>query len=149
MRRKNFLDISAIIFIFIFVSLGCKTNADNTNRAEKTNNSNTTNKTVTTDSETPIRSGKIIEAFKKDKDANRVYRGKTFLISGKITNINNVFDQVNINLRENETETGLAAYLKNVADKQRLAVGDEVIIQGLVRDDENGIVDNAEIVKIN
>lgn len=147
MEKRNLLNLFAILLIVVAGSLGCKSNASNAPSTEKADTSNSSVKTENT--ETPMRSGKIMEAFIKNKDANRIYRGKTFLISGKITNINNVFDQVNINLRENENEQGLAAYLKNVEDKQRLKIGDEVIIRGFVRDDEHGIVEKAEIVKIN
>lgn len=150
---RNSISFLAIIFVFSMI-LGC--GFGNNNEVSKTENNNQTpvvdkNESNTqTAEEKPIRSTELIDAFKKDKDAaNAKYKGKTILISGKITNINDVFGTKALNLRDSEGVMGLQTYLENNDDVKKVKVGDEVIVRGKVRGDGTDVIDGAVIVKVN
>ena len=101
-------------------------------------------------SDEPIRSTALVEAFKRDRAAaNEKYKGKTLLIRGRITNINDVFGVKALNLRDSENVLGLQTYLKNAADVERVSVGDEVTVRGKVRGDATDVIDDAVIVEVN
>ena len=98
----------------------------------------------------PIRSTALVEAFKRDETAaNAKYKGRTMLIRGRITNINDVFGVKALNLRDSENVLGLQTYLQNAADVERVRVGDEVTVRGKVRGDKTDVVDDAVIVEVN
>jgi hypothetical protein len=147
---KNLISIPVILVIFLTI-LGCNFGARN--ESPKTENNTTppvAQKTEEASSEKPIRSTELIEAFKKDKDgANAKYKDKIILISGKITNINDVFGVKALNLRDSENEMGLQTYLANKADVEKVKVGDEVTVRGKVRGDGLDVIDNAVIIKVN
>src|SRR5262245_40536972 len=101
---KNLISIPAIIFIFLCV-FGCNlgTTESGTSKNENVNKSTVADKKDDAAGEKPVRSTELIEAFKKDKAAaNAKYKDKIILISGKITNINDVFGVKALNLRDAE-----------------------------------------------
>src|SRR5512134_1718383 len=54
----------------------------------------------------------IIQAYKTDQAAaDAQYQGQTLRMTGKVTNINNVFDVMALMLRDSESEIGLQCYL--------------------------------------
>lgn len=150
---KNSLSILVIIFVFSFI-LGCGFGSNNEapkseNNTQPVANKKEENKAETTE-EKPVRSTELVDAFKKDKDAaNAKYKGKTILISGKITNINDVFGTKALNLRDSESAMGLQTYLENNDDVKKVKVGDEVIVRGKVRGDGTDVIDGAVIIKVN
>lgn len=152
---KNLISIPVTIFIFISI-LGC--NFGPQTEPPKTENNSPSytaktpaaQKTVEATSEKPIRSTELIEAFKKDKDAaNAKYKDNVILISGKITNINDVFGVKALNLRDSENVLGLQTYLAHKSDVEKVKVSDEVVVRGKVRGDGIDVVDNAVIIKVN
>jgi hypothetical protein len=160
---KNFLSMTLIALVFL-CTFGCgpgttnqtpkaennsPTNSAN-QKAENKTESPVTNRNEETAGEKPIRSTELADAFKKDKAAaNAKYKDKTILISGKITNINDVFGVKALNLRDNETASGLQTYLANKSDVEKVKVGDEVIVRGKVRGDDTDVIDGAVIIKVN
>jgi predicted butyrate kinase (DUF1464 family) len=147
---KNSISLSAIIFVFSLI-LGCGFGKNNeVSKIESNTQPPIANKKEETNDEKPVRSTELVEAFKKDKDAaNAKYKGKTILISGKITNINDVFGTKALNLRDSESVMGLQTYLENNDDVNKVKVGDEVIVRAKVRGDGTDVVDDAVIVKVN
>lgn len=147
---KNTFSILAIIFVFSLI-LGC--GLSNNNEVSKTESNNqmpVANKKEESTDEKPVRSTELVDAFKKDKDAaNAKYKGKVILISGKITNINDVFGTKALNLRDSEAVMGLQTYLENNDDVNKVKVGDEVIVRAKVRGDGTDVVDDAVIIKVN
>ena len=147
--KNALLNLFTFLLVVVMFGFGCKFSTD----AEPS-----TVDLANTKAETPLEkdteieavsSREIVEAFRKDKDAKRIYRGKTVAIRGNITNINDVFGMSNINLRESENEIGLVCYLKNAGDKNKLKIGDEVVIRAEIEDTDIGVASKAEILKIN
>jgi predicted small lipoprotein YifL len=160
---KNFFSIILIALVFLCL-FGCNLGSSNetprtennspansvNQKAENKPESTVTNRNEETAGDKPIRSTELVEAFKKDKAAaNAKYKDKTILISGKITNINDVFGVKALNLRDNETASGLQTYLANKADVEKVKVGDEVVVRGKVRGDDTDVIDGAVIIKVN
>lgn len=150
--KNTLLNLFTFLLILTMFGFGCKFSTDDEPRTE-TSPANSTVKAAespqkTTDMMEAVPSREIVEAF-RNKDAKRLYRGKTVTIRGKITNINDVFGMSNINLRDSESETGLVCYLQNAADKNKVKIGDEVVIRAAIEDTDIGVVSKAEILKIN
>lgn len=147
---KNTISILTIVFL-----LACGAGCGLGERAEnpKTEANTAPNKPATSgkeDAEKPVRSTDLVEAFRKDKEAaNAKYKDKIILISGKITNINDVFGVKALNLRDGDDAIGLQTYLANTSDVEKVKVGDEVTVRGKVRGDALDVIDNAVIVKVN
>ncbi len=101
-------------------------------------------------SENLVRSTQIVDDFSEDKDAaNEKYKGKIFTIRGKITNINDVFGVMALNLRDSENESGLQCYLKDNEDVEKVSVGQEVTIRGKVRGDATDVIDDVVVIETN
>jgi hypothetical protein len=89
--------------------------------------------------EEAILSTQIIQDYEADQAAaDAKYQGKTLLIRGNITNINDVFGTQALLLRDSEDEVGLQCYLTNNEDATRVQVGQEVVVEGVVRGGELG-----------
>jgi hypothetical protein len=154
---KNKFPAAAVSAVLLLSILGCNFNtetdapaASNDNRASAPKSPEKETKNDADSAETPVHSTDLIEAFRKDKDAaNAKYKDKVILISGKITNINDVFGVKALNLRDSENEMGLQTYLKDKKDVEKVKVGDTVVVRGKVRGDGVDVVDNAEIIKVN
>lgn len=150
---KNIFSLLVIIFVFSFI-LGCGFGSNKETSKTESNTQTVNNKKEESNKESseekPVRSTELIDAFKKDKDAaNAKYKGKTILISGKITNINDVFGVKALNLRDSESVMGLQTYLENNNDVDKVKVGDEVTVRGKVRGDNTDVIDDAIIIKVN
>lgn len=150
---KNLISIAAVVFAFSCV-LGCRfgdrAEDRQTPASPAANKPAATSQKAETSDEKPVRSTELVEAFRKDKEAaNAKYKDRIVLISGKITNINDVFGVKALNLRDNENAVGLQTYLANSADVEKVKVGDEVVVRGKVRGDALDVVDDAVIVKVN
>jgi hypothetical protein len=156
---KNSISILTIVIAFVCI-LGCGSgnragvSKDETNGAQnKPAVANKEEKVAGTEEpagEKPVRSTELVDAFRKDKAAaNAKYKDKVILISGKITNINDVFGVKALNLRDGQDAIGLQTYLANGSDVEKVKVGDEVTVRGKVRGDALDVIDGAVIVKIN
>lgn len=149
---KNSISVLTIIFVFSCL-LGCNFGSRDTAQTEtntQQNNQTVASKKEESTSEKPVRSTDLVDAFKKDKDAaNAKYKDQTILISGKITNINDVFGVKALNLRASEDAVGLQTYLANSADVEKVKVGDEVVVRGKVRGDGLDVIDHAVIIRVN
>jgi hypothetical protein len=149
---KNLISMPALILAAAAV-LGCGLGGDapprgETNRAAEKPAEVAEKKAP--EAETPVRSTVLVEAFKKDPSAaNAKYKDKVILISGKITNINDVFGSKALNLRDSENVLGLQTYLADAAEVGRVKVGDEVVVRGKVRGDGTDVIDSAVIIKVN
>ena len=149
---KNFISILTITIVLGGV-LGCGF-GNRTETPKNETNSSQNKPTVANkeeiDSEKPVRSTELVDAFRKDKEAaNAKYKDKIILISGKITNINDVVGVKALNLRDSDNAIGLQTYLADAADVKKVKVGDEVTVRGKVRGDALDVIDNAVIVKVN
>ena len=73
----------------------------------------------------------IIKAYEADQAAaDARYQGKTLRMTGKVTNINDVFDVKALMLRDSENDTGLQCYLTDSADAQKVSIGQTITIEG-------------------
>ncbi len=165
MKKSRYQLIITGLMLLLAV-LGCnlgkyiESTSDNANQSNssQTTNRQSTNSEVkkpverTTSEKTsdePIRSTDLIKAFEQDMNAaNAKYKGKTILVSGKITNINDVAGVKALFLRDSESETGLQTYLANKDDAKKVKVGDEIIVRGKVRGDKFEILDDAVVVEV-
>jgi hypothetical protein len=147
---RNYISITTIVFLLAGV-LGCGLGNRAENPKNETNSAPDKPATASKeDTEKPVRSTELVDAFRKDKEAaNAKYKDKIILISGKITNINDVFGVKALNLRESDDAIGLQTYLANGADVEKVKVGDEVVVRGKVRGDALDVIDNAVVVKVN
>lgn len=151
--KNALLSVFTFLLVVVMFGFGCKFSTDVESQNETVNSNSSVKGVVTPERENDetkaVSSREIVEAFGKDKDAKRLYRGKTVTIRGKITNINDVFGMSNINLRDSENEIGLVCYLKNAGDKNKVKIGDTVIVRAEIEDTDVGVVSKAEILKIN
>lgn len=140
--------------IFILsVALGCNLGkyleSSSSNTANQSNSARQNTNSESKNSAEAIRSTEIIKAFDEDvKAANAKYKGKTILVSGKITNINDVVGVKALFLRDSEKEPGLQTYLEDNDDAKKVKVGDEVIVRGKVRGDTSEVLDDAVVVEV-
>lgn len=151
--KNVLLSVFTFLLVVVMFGFGCKFSTDVEPQTESTNSNPVAKKIVAPESENDeseaVASREIVETFGKDKDAKRLYRGKTVMIRGKITNINDVFGMSNMNLRDSENEIGLVCYLKNAGDKNKVKIGDTVVVRADIEDTDVGVVSKAEILKIN
>ena len=160
MRNSRLQIIIPGIFI-LSVALGCNfgkyfesssNNANQSNSAQTKNQQNTNTESKTSAEKTstePIRSTELIKVFEEDMEAaNAKYKGKTILVSGKITNINDVAGVKALFLRDSEKDTGLQTYLEDNDDAKKVKVGDEIVVRGKVRGDKFEILDDAVVVEV-
>lgn len=153
LMENALLNLLTFLLVVVMFGFGCKFSTDDEPQT-KTPTVDSVNKKaeppLEKDAEIEaVSSREIVETFRKDKDAKRLYRGKTITIRGQISNINDVFGMSNINLRESENEIGLICYLKNAEDKNKVKIGDEVVIRAEIENTDIGVVSKAEILKIN
>ena len=81
----------------------------------------------------------IIKAYEADQAAaDARYQGKTLRMTGKVTNINDVFDVKALMLRDSENDTGLQCYLTDSADAQKVSIGQTITIEGNIKGGELG-----------
>lgn len=93
----------------------------------------------TTISEPAIPTTTVIKAYEADQAAaDAQYQGKTLRLTGKVTNINDVFDVKALMLRDSESETGLQCYLTDSADAQQVSIGQTITIAGTIKGGELG-----------
>lgn len=86
-----------------------------------------------------IPSTTIIRDYEADPvAADAKYKDQRLVIQGRLTNINDVFGTQALLLRDSEAEIGLQCYLTDNADAEKVAVGDNVVIEGIVRGGELG-----------
>lgn len=146
--KNALLNLSTFLLVVVMFGFGCKFSTD----AEPQLDSSTAESTAS-ESKKPaieaVSSEEIVEAFRKDKDAAKRFRGKTVTIRGNVTNINEFGGIANINLRANDVVVGLGCWLKNKTDKERVKVGDEVVVRAKIEDTDIGVVSNGEILQIN
>lgn len=149
---KNSISALALVFVLSFVS-GCGVgvkDAPAKDAGRSPSAATAASEKQEKQNEEPVRSAVLVEAFKRDTaEANKRYKDRIVLISGKITDIKDVFGVKALNLRDSDAVAGLQVYLKNAADAGRVRVGDEIVVRGKVRGDGFDIVDDAEIVKVN
>lgn len=158
--KNSFWTLIFVLGILIGATVACKlaqaednptpqreTNVSSPKKESKNERENK-KEPAATNEETAIRSTELIEIFRSDKNAaNAKYKGKTILISGKITNINDVFGTMALNLRDSENAIGLQCYLADNDDVKKVAVGQEVVIRGKVRGDGTDVIDNAVVIQ--
>ncbi|HSD84165.1 MAG TPA: hypothetical protein VLG46_09915, partial [Anaerolineae bacterium] len=93
--------------------------------------------TATTEPAVPTTT--IIKAYETDQAAaDAQYQGKTLRMTGKVTNINDVFDVKALMLRDSENDTGLQCYLTDSADAQKVSIGQTIMIEGMIKGGELG-----------
>ena len=81
----------------------------------------------------------IIKAYEADQAAaDAQYQGKTLIMTGKVTNINDVFDVKALMLRDSESDTGLQCYLTDSAEAQKVSIGQTITIEGNIKGGELG-----------
>jgi hypothetical protein len=81
----------------------------------------------------------IIKAYEADQAAaDAQYQGKTLRMTGKVTNINDVFDVKALMLRDSASETGLQCYLTDSADAAKVSIGQQIAIEGTLKGGELG-----------
>ncbi len=91
----------------------------------------------------------IIKAYEADQAAaDAQYKGQTLIMSGKVTNINDVFDVKALLLRESENEPGLQCYLTNAADADGISIGQTITIEGTIKGGELGFFMVAEPCRV-
>jgi hypothetical protein len=99
--------------------------------------------------EPPTPTTTIIKAYEADQAAaDAQYQGKTLIMTGKVTNINDVFGTKALLLRDSENDTGLQCYLTDGADAQKAAVGQTITIEGTIKGGELGFFMVAEPCKV-
>lgn len=99
--------------------------------------------------EPPVPTTAIIEAYEADQAAaDARYKGKTLIMVGKVTNINDVFGTLALLLRDSADDIGLQCYLTDSADAQKVAVGQTITIEGTITGGELGFFMVAEPCKV-
>ena len=83
---------------------------------------------------TPVETTQILKEHRQNPGAAEAkYGGKTLLIRGKITHINDVFGVKALMLRDSPSERGMQCYLQNAGDVKKVKVGDRVTLRGKLR----------------
>ncbi len=91
----------------------------------------------------------IIKAYEADQAAaDAQYQGKTLIMTGKVTNINDVFGTQALLLRDSENDTGMQCYLTDSADAVKAAIGQTITIEGTIKGGELGFFMVAEPCKV-
>jgi hypothetical protein len=91
----------------------------------------------------------IIKAYEADQAAaDAQYQGQTLIMTGKVTNINDVFGTQALLLRDSESDTGLQCYLTDSADAAKAAIGQTITIEGTIKGGELGFFMVAEPCKV-
>jgi hypothetical protein len=99
--------------------------------------------------EPPIPTTTIIKAYEADQvAADAQYKDKTLIMTGKVTNINDVFGTQALLLRDSESDTGLQCYLTDSADAAKVAIGQTITIEGTIKGGELGFFMVAEPCKV-
>lgn len=99
--------------------------------------------------EPPVPTTAIIEAYEADQAAaDARYKGKTLIMVGKVTNINDVFGTLALLLRDSADDIGLQCYLTDSADAQKVAAGQTITIEGTITGGELGFFMVAEPCKV-
>ena len=97
----------------------------------------------------PVPTTAIIEAYEADQAAaDARYKGKTLIMVGKVTNINDVFGTLALLLRDSADDIGLQCYLTDSADAQKVAVGQTITVEGTITGGELGFFMVAEPCKV-
>jgi len=103
----------------------------------------------TTTPEPPVPTTAIIQAYEADQvAADAQYKGKTLIMVGKVTNINDVFGTQALLLRDSADDIGLQCYLTDGADAQKVAVGQTITIEGTIKGGELGFFMVAEPCRV-
>jgi len=93
----------------------------------------------------------IIKAYQADQAAaDAQYQGQTLRMSGKVTNINDVFGTKAVLLRDSANDTGLQCYLSDAADADTISIGQTITIEGTIKGGDLGafmVAEPCQVIK--